>query len=304
MAYVPDEMMRRKRNVSRSAWDVYEALCAFADSDTGIVEPYHFNYPKLVEMSGVKLGTARNAMTELRQKGWRWEDEAGRIHLIGIFVIEAKRQAEERKRKAKKALPASAQPSLLNDDVSLPSDTTSLGNDAASSASDAHIDKDRARGFTNPDQPATSPHTPTQGAAGRDGMAAGAGGCVPISNSRQSRADCVAWAEWRKAEGGRIDDAYAVGIARWRDGTADDEIADFLARREQVLEGRRPVEQQFTPYHVAAQAVASVAQVPGYDVAAYIAQMQGVSEETREKLRERFLQSPAGDIAKRAGAGK
>lgn len=148
MAYVPDDRMRRKREVSRSAWDVYEALCAFADSDTGVVESYHFNYPKLVEWSGVALGTARNAMSELRKKGWADERAGGRIHLAGVFLKEAKELA-----RAKKT-------SLVNDAVSLASDT-------ASPASDASIDKERARGVTSPNQPSTSPetspHTPARG---------------------------------------------------------------------------------------------------------------------------------------------
>jgi len=50
----------------------------------------------------------------------------------------------------------------------------------------------------------------------------------------------------------------------------------------------RPSDQQPTPFHIAAEAVASVTQFPGYDVTGYIAQMRDVSEETREKLLEKF----------------
>jgi hypothetical protein len=56
-----------------------------------------------------------------------------------------------------------------------------------------------------------------------------------------------------------------------------------------VLEGRAPVEESRTPFHVAAQAVSSVAKVPGYDVEGFITQMRDVSDETRVRLRERFL---------------
>ncbi|MCA1615029.1 MAG: hypothetical protein LC795_15535 [Acidobacteria bacterium] len=308
MAYVPDDRMRRKREVSRSAWDVYEALCAFADSDTGIVEPYHFSYAKLVEWSGVALGTARNAMIELRKKGWKMEDGAGRIHLAGVFVIEAKRLAEERKRKAKKAAAMPEQPSLLDDAPSPASDKTSpasdtapLANDTASLASDARIDKERARGSTNPDQPLTnptSPHTPAPAApVAKAPPPGGGGGCVSMPKSRHRKEQCIAWAEQRKAEGAKID-PYAVGRARWMDGTADDEVGDFLARRAAIAEGKRPVTQERMPYHVAAAMVNSVKQRGG-DVTAYIAnELPRVTPEDKQRLVERF--APA--VAARAHA--
>lgn len=120
--------------------------------------------------------------------------------------------------------------------------------------------------------------------------------CVPMPKSRFSREQVRAWAEGQKAEGGRID-PYAVARARWLDGTADEDVASFLARREQIQEGRRPIEQKLTPYNVAAQAVASVAQVAGADVASFIAGMPDVSEETRARLRKRFLEAPRAEAA-------
>ena len=54
--------------------------------------------------------------------------------------------------------------------------------------------------------------------------AAGAGG----GGSRFPFSDLLAWAEDKKARGEKIDSAYAVARARWRDGTADDEVAAWL----------------------------------------------------------------------------
>lgn len=290
MAYVPDDRMRRKREVSRSAWDVYEALCSFADSDTGIVEPYHFSYAKLVEWSGVALGTARNAMIELRKKGWKMEDGQGRIHLAGVFVIEAKRLAKERK----KAAASPEQPSLLddttslvNDAASLASDVTSPASDTASLVNDASIDKDRARGFTNPDQPSTSPktntHTPTpDGPVAETAPPDGGGVCVAGLKFE----DYLGYAQGEPG----FTNPRAWAMVHYPKRDADPLVAEWKGRHELIVEGKRPVEQQLTPFHVAAQAVASVAQVPKYDVAGFIEQMQGVSQETRAKLRERFLQ--------------
>jgi hypothetical protein len=46
-------------------------------------------------------------------------------------------------------------------------------------------------------------------------------------------------------------------------------------------------------FEQAAGCIAQLAALPGYDVAGYIAQMQNISEETRTKLREKFLNAPA-----------
>jgi hypothetical protein len=101
VAYIPDDAMRRKRTLTGSAWDVYEALCAFADPDTGIVEARHWSHERLVEQTGgLALGTVKNAMTELRigrrdtqgqkvhEGGWV-EERGGCLHLlVGTFLNE------------------------------------------------------------------------------------------------------------------------------------------------------------------------------------------------------------------------
>jgi len=157
----------------------------------------------------------------------------------------------------------------------------------------SHIEE-RARVSSHSGQTSThTSHTPAREVPPATTAPADAGGvCVSMPKSRYSREQCVTWAEGRKAEGGKID-PHAVGRARWMDGTEDDEVGKFLGRRELVQEGKRPAERQLTPYHVAAQTVASVAQVPKHDVAGFIAQMQGVSEETRAKLVRTFLPEQA-----------
>ena len=180
MAYVPDDAIKIKRKVSRSAWDVYEALCAFADSDTGVVEHYHFSYPKLVEWSGCKLGTARNAMTELRHNRWIEERPDGRIFILVGTFLKALREAREAAARARRASLTSDAPSPASDTSSLVGDAASPASDGASPANDARIDKERARGFTSPNQPSTSPetntHTPTRAGLVLVAPAASAGG--------------------------------------------------------------------------------------------------------------------------------
>jgi hypothetical protein len=326
MAYVPDEMMRRKRNVSRSAWDVYEALCAFADSDTGVVESCHFNYPKLVEMSGVKLGTARNAMMELRKKGWRWEDDAGRIHLAGIFVIEAKRLAEERRVARAKARKAS----LTGETVSLGNDAPSLASDAVSPRSDARIDKERARGSTNPNQPSTNPKTNTHTltpshATGGVSPPDGGGVCVlfrsrcsPEQIARYARAFGLGLGWEKTARKTGADDDWIEAFDRDPEGFVaahskrstnaggSDErsirplaaaVGAYNGGSDEVLRDLGPAE-----FEELAEAVATTVEVHRRDAEAVIAELR-VTEADRERMRGRFGVSGQ-EVVKRAGAGK
>lgn len=71
----------------------------------------------------------------------------------------------------------------------------------------------------------------------------------------------------------------------------DEQFTEWRERRERVLSAKAPVERQRVPYHVAAQAVSSVAAVAGSDVAAYIEGLTDIDEEVRERLREKFVTS-------------
>ncbi len=151
MAYVPDDAMRCKRDITHSAWDVYEALCSFADPDTGIVESRHaFNlsqrqrHQRLVEFTALKLGTVKNALMELRKEGWI-EERAERVyHLVGTFLNDL--------REWKRTPP---QPSPVSDATSPGNASASPHSDAPSPVSDGRVDKDRARGSdqTRPNRP-------------------------------------------------------------------------------------------------------------------------------------------------------
>jgi hypothetical protein len=143
--------MRLKRNISRSAWDVYEQLCDYGNAKTGVVKGCYVSNARLVKDIGLKLGTVKNARTELRQKGWL-EERGGDIHLlVGTFLDERLR----RKREAANRSSVSGPPSLSNGE---PSPTN-----------DGRIDKERARGITSPYHPSTSPktNTHTQALGGR-----------------------------------------------------------------------------------------------------------------------------------------
>jgi hypothetical protein len=51
-----------------------------------------------------------------------------------------------------------------------------------------------------------------------------------VAKSKHPKQTCVEWAAWKKKQpDSGIRDAYAVGRARWQDGTADDEIDAYLA---------------------------------------------------------------------------
>jgi hypothetical protein len=146
MAFIPDDAMRRKREISRSAWDVYEALCKFADKETGIVEERYLHqwhpykrHARLVEWSGLTLGSAKNALTELRKKRWIAEDNGHIFLLVGTFL--------DKLRKPKKSAPSpvvsSDPPSPYNDDSSPTNDDSSFTNDGA------YIDRARDSYQTN-----------------------------------------------------------------------------------------------------------------------------------------------------------
>jgi hypothetical protein len=130
--------------------------------------------------------------------------------------------------------------------------------------------------------------------------AIGAPAVVVGEDSKFSLEECRMYADYLHAKGEGVTNPGGFATARHRDGAADAQIADFLVEREQVLEGKRPVEQQLTPFHVAAQFVNSVAQVPRYDVAGYIAQMPNLTDETRERLRSTFLGAPANGVEARS----
>lgn len=83
--------------------------------------------------------------------------------------------------------------------------------------------------------------TPTHGArprvtqpAAQATGSADAGVGVPssssVAKSKHAKQTCVEWAGWKKKQpDSGIRDPYAVGRARWQDGTADDEIDAYLA---------------------------------------------------------------------------
>jgi hypothetical protein len=262
--------MRRKREISRSAWDVYEQLCAYGDAESGAVEDSYVSNARLVADTGLKLGTVKNAMTELRKKEWLSEHGTLLKLRVGTFLA-------ARRRQRKTSLHSDA-PSLRNDAPSLVSDDPSL-------TSDDHIDKDRARVLTNPlTNPSTNPHTNPRALA-PEPPAAGVG----VARSKFSERVCVAWATWRKAQlDSGIRDAYAVGRARWQDGTADELIAEWQARTPERIaeEQARPVQQALF-FPEALRLVKSTVAGHGVDAASVIASLS-VSDDVRAKLREHF----------------
>jgi hypothetical protein len=66
------------------------------------------------------------------------------------------------------------------------------------------------------------------------------------------------------------------------------QVHEWKQRRQAALDGKVEEKPKRTPFHAAAQAVNSVAQVPGYDVRGFIEQLTDVDEETRARLFEQF----------------
>jgi hypothetical protein len=281
MSYTPDDAMLRKRELSRPAWDAYEALWKLADWETGEIHPRHFSYTELTKWACLPLGTARNAMCELRTRGWIEGREGEPIRLLvgeSLGVLRARREAEKESRRS--------------DAASLHSDAASSASDAASLHSDAPVYKERARGSSSSltlpvnsqsHTPPTPSHAPRPTNAPPDGVGVGV---LPMPKSRHEKSRCVAWAEHRKAKGGRIDDAYAVGRARWKDGEADDEIAAWLEEQKPEAVARSlaaPAPAQM-PLKAALLHIGSILDVnPDLDIVGAVAQLD-VSDETREQL--------------------
>jgi hypothetical protein len=287
MAYIPTDAMRRKREVSGSAWDAYEALCELSDWETGVVAPGRFSYPKLMELACLKIRTARNAMWELRSMGWIGDGEGGAVRLlVGTFMAEIRERKEAQEEARKRAAM-----SPTSDTMSPRSDAASPISDTMSPISDTRIYKERARGSSSSLTPSVNsqshtPPTPSH-ANGREAPPDGGGvGVLSMPKSRHEKSQCVAWAEDRKAKGGRIDDAYAVGRARWKDGEADDEIATWLEGQKPEAVARSlaaPARPQMG-LRAALLHVGSILDInPALDIAGAVAQLD-VSPDVREQL--------------------
>jgi hypothetical protein len=303
MAFIPDDAqpLMLQAKLSPNARMVFQAHCKFRR------HKYRVSFATNEEVAvylGISLGSVRNATTELKRKGWIAQVAHYTEMLVGDFSEVDKNHPQREipagplfRRPVRAGAPDAHETVNRNHESVNPNHETMISNHETVNGNHESVNGAYIGSRARSDQPmpaTTSTHTshaPAREGPPAKAAPADAGGvCVSMPKSRYGKEQCIEWAEDRKAKGGRITDAHAVGRARWLDGSEDDEIGKFLARRGQVLEGKRPVEQQLTPYHVAAQAVASVASVPGYDVAAYIAQMPGVSEETRSKLRRTFIE--------------
>jgi hypothetical protein len=221
MAYVPDNAMRRKRQISRSAWDVYEQLCAFGDADAGIVEARFVSNSRLVEETGLALGTVKNALTELRKKGWI-EERRGRVFLlVGTFLNELRRR--------KKVSSASDAPSPYGD-------ASSSVSDAPSPVSDG--DRNRTRAWS--DQPLNQPvnqHTHQPAAVAESPLATEAPaarvGVSPDVRSKFSRPELWRYANANGLGGGWVTEAQRT--TEW-----DYDVGVFLESGGQHVSGSVP----------------------------------------------------------------
>lgn len=277
--YVPDDAKKRRHadGLTPAAWYVYESHCQARSNKTGLSR---VTKEGIAEREGLALKTVYNAVTELKRKDWIREEKGGVRPLVGDFSPVDKRHQQPSLFRPQ-AVPESgkAAPQTGSEIPYTGKEIPGLGNSVYMGS--------RARSYQpsdQPDQPATHTHLSTQPARARGGRE-GEGVCVSIGKSKFSKPDLRVYGDAKGLGEGWV-------TAAWRSGEWDAEVEKYLARREQVLDCRAPAGEDVMPFHAAAQFVHSVAQVPGYDVAGYIARMEGVSEETRARLRERFLSGP------------
>jgi hypothetical protein len=302
--YVPDEAGPRLATISPTSIRLYLYFCQWRDHATGYSRK---GFARAVEELGLSRASGYRAHKDLLEGDWIYETTDGRIGLRGGSFAPFDKTEEARRvwSTPQAELPGAGRLNFETDaETRLNSETVSLNSETnrLNFETDAYMDRARVFPSNSPsDFPSHTPPTPSL-TPSRGAPPDGGGVCVSIAKSRYEFEDVRAWAEAQKAGGARID-PYAVARSRWLDGTADADVGKFLSERESVRAGHVPVEDKRTPFHVAAQAVNSVAQVPGYDIAGYIAQMRDVDEATRERLRETFLRKPSsGDVAARAHA--
>jgi hypothetical protein len=286
--FVPDDARARriKDQLTPAAWLVYESHCARRNNHRHKNERLRglsfATKNEVAAAEGIAIKTVQNAYTELKRKQWIEELPDGSVRLlVGDFspvdTMKAKPAAEREHGPETGTL----FPDLGIQNPYLGTENPDLGKERPDLGKGAYIGS-RARSL-QPSPADTSTHTPAPaaGAAERE-EAPAARVCV----DGLTFDDYLGYAQ---SEPG-IGNPRGWTMVHFAKRDADPFVAEWKEQHAQVLECRAPVEQQLTPYHVAAQAVASVASVPGYDVAAYIAQMQGVSEETRAKLRRTFVE--------------
>jgi hypothetical protein len=289
--FVPDDAKKRRAadELTPAAWYVYEAHCEARSHKTGLSR---VTKERIAEREHLALKTVRNATTELKRKNWIAEEVGGVRLLVGDFSPVDKRHSQPSLFRPQAVPerhpePGNAPPENGKEIPCIGKEIPCIGNGPYKGS--------RARDYQPSDQqnqPVTHTHMSTQPARAREGDD---GVCVSIGKSKFSKPELRVHAEACGLGEGWVTVAF-------RSGEWDAEVGRTLARRELALEGRAPVEQPLTPYHVAAQMVASIAKLPGCDVDAYIERYPNVGEETRARLRAEFVQAPAGEVERRAHA--
>jgi hypothetical protein len=284
--YTPDGTEVTLAKVSPAAGRMYLYYCRWRDHETGYSRK-GFEHAR----ADLKLtrATAYRAHRELLGGDFICETRDGVIGLRGgsFKPMDKTEAATKVWATSREILPeqgslkieTEAPPSLKIETESLKIETNSLKNETGPY-------KDRARessSTSSSSSPAThTPPTPSLSPEGAE--AAEAGVCVDLKFE-----DYRDFA--RSTPGFTKPDAWAMKHYALRD--ADVLVREFLGQRELVRAGRAAQAEQPTPFHVAAQYVNSFRARPGADVAAYIAGLENVSDETRARLRSTFLPEQA-----------
>ena len=291
--FVPDDAKKRRieDGLTPAAWLVYEGHCERRYNMRHEVARLRglswATKAEVAEMEGLALKTVKHAYTELRRKGWIEELPDGSVRLlVGDFSPAdlTKEELKASRAAARKKHPETGTlfPDLGTQNPYSGTGSPDLGKERPDLGTGAYIGS-RARSL-QPSPATSSTHTPA--AADAAGEAPAARVCV----DGLTFDDYLGYAQGEPG----FTNPRAWAMVHYPKRDADPLVAEWKGRREQIAEGRRPVGQQLTPFDVAATYVDSMRRkIPDYDVAGYIEQMQGVSEETRARLRRTFLAEQA-----------
>jgi hypothetical protein len=82
VAFIPDDAMQRRRELTPAAWFVYEEFCRTRNHRLGLSEATR---QEISEASGLAYRSVKNCLVELRHKSWIEEHESGVRLLVGDF---------------------------------------------------------------------------------------------------------------------------------------------------------------------------------------------------------------------------
>jgi hypothetical protein len=286
--FVPDDAKKRRilDGLTSATWLVYEAHCYRRYNHRHETERFRglsfATNEEVAKIEGLALQTVRNAMVELRKKGWLRDEQVGVRLLVGDFSPVDRRRGEG------STGTGTGAHAPVTDSTHTSTSNTCVGTPHTGTGTGAYIGT-RARSLQPPPASSSNEITHTHDTQPAREAADGEGVCVSDLRFEDYRDFARSTPTFTKP------DAWAMKHFPLRD--ADLLVREWKERRAQVLAGRAPVERKLMPFPAAAQMVHSQKQ-RGSDaatLAVYIENELGdkVSDYDREQLLERFVRAPA-----------